>query len=92
MFSRRLFTRTCLTAMPIVLGCSAPAWAQDASTAPASAAPAEAAAPELDPAIEFSSDALEYDQARDVVTASGRHHDLLRSHPAYRDVVLRGEW
>ena len=27
-----------------------------------------------------------------VVTASGRHHDLLRSHPAYRDVVLRGEW
>jgi ABC-type multidrug transport system fused ATPase/permease subunit len=26
-----------------------------------------------------------------VVTASGRHHDLLRSHPAYRDVVLRGE-
>src|SRR6478609_9742291 len=25
------------------------------------------------------------------VTASGRHHDLLRSHPAYRDVVLRGE-
>ena len=27
-----------------------------------------------------------------VVTAAGRHHDLLRSHPAYRDVVLRGEW
>jgi hypothetical protein len=26
-----------------------------------------------------------------VVTARGRHHDLLRSHPAYRDVVLRGE-
>ena len=26
-----------------------------------------------------------------VVTASGRHHDLLRSNPAYRDVVLRGE-
>jgi ABC-type bacteriocin/lantibiotic exporter with double-glycine peptidase domain len=26
-----------------------------------------------------------------VVTASGRHHDLLRSQPAYRDVVLRGE-
>ena len=25
------------------------------------------------------------------VTATGRHHDLLRSHPAYRDVVLRGE-
>ena len=25
------------------------------------------------------------------VVASGRHHDLLRSHPAYRDVVLRGE-
>src|SRR6478736_1251109 len=25
------------------------------------------------------------------VTASGQHHDLLRSHPAYRDVVLRGE-
>jgi len=24
------------------------------------------------------------------VTATGRHHDLLRSHPAYRDVVLRG--
>ena len=24
------------------------------------------------------------------VTASGRHHDLLRSTPAYRDVVLRG--
>ncbi len=27
-----------------------------------------------------------------VVSASGRHHDLLRSHAAYRDVVLRGEW
>ena len=26
-----------------------------------------------------------------VVTASGRHHDLLRSTGAYRDVVLRGE-
>ena len=26
-----------------------------------------------------------------VVTACGRHHDLLRSDPAYRDVVLRGE-
>lgn len=26
-----------------------------------------------------------------VVTASGRHHDLLRADPAYRDVVLRGE-
>ncbi len=25
------------------------------------------------------------------VTATGRHHDLLRSHRAYRDVVLRGE-
>ena len=25
------------------------------------------------------------------VTASGRHHDLVRSNPAYRDVVLRGE-
>lgn len=25
-----------------------------------------------------------------VVTTSGRHHDLLRSSPAYRDVVLRG--
>ncbi|HYN66078.1 MAG TPA: ABC transporter ATP-binding protein [Ornithinibacter sp.] len=25
------------------------------------------------------------------VAAIGRHHDLLRSHPAYRDVVLRGE-
>ena len=25
------------------------------------------------------------------VVATGRHHDLLRSHPAYRDVVLRGE-
>jgi len=25
-----------------------------------------------------------------VVSASGRHHELLRSHPAYRDVVLRG--
>ena len=24
------------------------------------------------------------------VSASGRHHELLRSHPAYRDVVLRG--
>jgi ABC-type multidrug transport system fused ATPase/permease subunit len=27
-----------------------------------------------------------------LVTATGRHHDLLRSHPAYRDVVLRGEY
>ncbi|HSF98320.1 MAG TPA: ABC transporter ATP-binding protein [Ornithinibacter sp.] len=27
-----------------------------------------------------------------LVTASGRHHDLLRSHHAYRDVVLRGEY
>ena len=26
-----------------------------------------------------------------VVIASGRHHDLLRADPAYRDVVLRGE-
>ena len=26
-----------------------------------------------------------------VVTARGRHHDLVRSDPAYRDVVLRGE-
>jgi ABC-type multidrug transport system fused ATPase/permease subunit len=26
-----------------------------------------------------------------VVTASGSHRDLLRTHPAYRDVVLRGE-
>jgi ABC-type multidrug transport system fused ATPase/permease subunit len=26
-----------------------------------------------------------------VVIASGRHHDLLRTDPAYRDVVLRGE-
>lgn len=25
------------------------------------------------------------------VTATGRHRDLLRTHPAYRDVVLRGE-
>ena len=25
-----------------------------------------------------------------VVTATGRHHDLLRTNPAYRDVVLRG--
>ncbi len=25
------------------------------------------------------------------VVATGRHHDLLRSHPAYGDVVLRGE-
>ena len=25
------------------------------------------------------------------VVATGRHHDLLRSHPGYRDVVLRGE-
>jgi ABC-type multidrug transport system fused ATPase/permease subunit len=24
------------------------------------------------------------------VTAVGRHHELLRTHPAYRDVVLRG--
>ena len=24
------------------------------------------------------------------VTATGSHHDLLRSHPRYRDVVLRG--
>jgi ABC-type bacteriocin/lantibiotic exporter with double-glycine peptidase domain len=24
------------------------------------------------------------------VTATGSHHDLLRSHPGYRDVVLRG--
>ncbi|MFL6169850.1 MAG: ABC transporter ATP-binding protein [Ornithinibacter sp.] len=24
------------------------------------------------------------------VTATGRHHDLLRSHPAYREIVLRG--
>ncbi len=24
------------------------------------------------------------------VVATGRHHDLLRSHPAYRDIVLRG--
>ncbi len=24
------------------------------------------------------------------VIAAGRHHDLLRSHPAYRDIVLRG--
>ena len=67
-----------LTALPIVLGCAAPAWAQDAGAGsdipiPVNAAPALAdAAPELDPAIEFSSDALEYDQGRDVVTASGR--------------------
>jgi ABC-type multidrug transport system fused ATPase/permease subunit len=25
------------------------------------------------------------------VTAVGAHHDLLASHPAYRDVVIRGE-
>jgi ABC-type transport system involved in cytochrome bd biosynthesis fused ATPase/permease subunit len=25
------------------------------------------------------------------VTVTGRHRDLLRSHPAYRNVVLRGE-
>jgi ABC-type multidrug transport system fused ATPase/permease subunit len=27
-----------------------------------------------------------------VVTSRGRHHDLLRTNPAYRDVVLRGEY
>ena len=70
-----MLTRICLTALPLVLACAAPARAQDAATGPAATAEVDVAATTADAteeAIEFSSDRLEYDDRTGLVTASGR--------------------
>jgi len=64
-----LVTRICLAAMPLVLSCVTPALAQDESAAEVESA-AQVSASDSE-AVEFSSDRLEYDQDRDIVTASG---------------------
>jgi hypothetical protein len=68
-----VLTRICLTALPLVLACAAPARAQDAAIGPAAADEVEVAPTvddATDQAIEFSSDRLEYDDRTGLVTAS----------------------
>lgn len=65
-----MLTRICLTALPLVLACAAPARAQDTETLTPAAPPTTVDVP-TDTPVEFSSDSLEYDESADRVTASG---------------------
>jgi len=57
------------TALPLLLGLPAPAFAQESSDPPAAATPAEPADGQL---IDFSADSVTYDSRADIVTATGR--------------------
>jgi LPS-assembly protein len=68
----KTFRSICWTALPLLLAAPCPVLAQETPSPPAPPpAPAPAPAPDAPAEVAFSADQLVYDQAADVVTASG---------------------